>query len=301
MAVITLAGRQIRIDGRLVRTARLAAEKFEFLDHPESALDALRHSGMPVDLFTFLQRLPDTSPKYPYPMEWDNLAALRIASYDVWWTKQIDNKTRNMVRRAEKKGIAVREVPFDDALVEGIREIYNESPVRQGKLFPHYGKDISTVCREEMTFLDRSVFVGAFLGSELVAFAKLTADETWTQAGLMNIVAMIRHRDKAPANALVAQSVRSCAARQIAYLTYSNFAYGNKERDTLADFKSNNGFQRVNLPRYFVPLTRRGAAAFALGLHRKFADHVPAPLLAAFRECRNAWYQRRFQSGLGVR
>jgi hypothetical protein len=63
------------------------------------------------------------------------------------------------------------------------------------------------------TFLEKSVFIGAFLGEELIGFAKLTWDETRTQANLMHILAMVEHRDKAPTNALIAQAVRSTAER----------------------------------------------------------------------------------------
>ena len=79
--------------------------------------------------------------------------------------------------------LSLREVPFDDVLVKGIWEIYNETPVRQGREFPHYGKDLETVHREEATFLDRSVFIGAFLQERLIGFVKLVADETRDSGG----------------------------------------------------------------------------------------------------------------------
>src|SRR5437899_1960252 len=231
-----VSGKDIQVQGGLIQIARLAADGFEFLEDPEAALDALRESGTRIDLFTFIQKLPEVSPKYSYPMEWDNLAALPVSTFDHWWKHQINDKTRNMVRRAEKKGVTVREVPFDDALVEGISAIYNESPIRQGKPFWHYGKDLETVRRENGTFLDRSVFLGAFLGQYPIGFVKLVIDEGQVQAGLMQIVSMIRHRDRAPTNALIAQAVRSCAERGIPFLVYSKFAYGNKQRDSLSDF-----------------------------------------------------------------
>jgi len=291
-----VGGRDIKIQGRLIRIARLDADKYQFLDDPEPMLRALRTSGLRIDLFTFMQRLPETSPKYAYPMEWDNLAALPISTFDHWWNEQIGFKARNKAKQAEKKGVAVREVPFDDTLVRGIREVYSESPVRQGKPNVHYGKDFETVYREEATFLDSSIFIGAFLGEELIGFIKLVHDECRTQAGLMNIVSMVRHRDKAPTNALVAQAVRSCAERGISYLVYSNFAYGKKQRDSLSDFKERNGFKRIDLPRYYVPLTRVGWAAFRLGLHHRLVDHLPVPVVAKLREFRNAWYNRKFPS-----
>ena len=114
----------------------------------------------------------------------------------------------------------------------------------------------------------------------------------------MNIVSMIQHRDKAPTNALVAQAVRFCADRGIPYLGYSSFGYGKEFRDSLSDVKERNGFQRVDLPRYYVPLTRTGSLAFRLGLHRKLADHFPELVLSKARELRNAWYNRKFQSAM---
>lgn len=292
---MNVCGKEIQVQGRLIRIARLAAEGFEFLEDPEAALHALRESRFGIDIFTFTQKLPHSTPKYRYPMEWDNMAALPVSTYDHWWTQQINGKTRNMVRRAEKKGLVVREVPFDDALVQGIWEIYNECPVRQGRPFPHYGKDIESVRSMSSTFLDTSIFVGTFFGEKLIGFVKLTIDETRSQAALMHIIAMIQHRDKAPTNALIAHAVRSCAKRGIPYLVYSNFAYGKKQRDSLSDFKESNGFQRIDVCRYYVPLTRTGGGAFRLGLHHRLADHVPEPVLAQLRRLRSLWYSHRFQ------
>jgi hypothetical protein len=291
---MNVCGADIQVQGRLFRIARLDGDKYKFLDDPEPVLAGLRKSAARVDIFTFMQKLPEISPKYPYPMEMDNLAVLSISTFDQWWTKQVDNKTRNMVRKGEKKGVVLREVPFDDALVQGIWEIYNESPVRQGRRFPHYGKSIDSVRQMSSTFLDTSIFIGAFLGEKLIGFIKLTSDDTHTQAAMMHIVSMIQHRDKAPTNALVARAVRSCADRGISHLVYSNFAYGKKERSSLSDFKERNGFRRINLPRYYVPLTSIGWAAFRMGLHHKLVDRLPEPLLAKARDFRYFWYKFRF-------
>ena len=166
----TVLGKTVRVQGSLLRVGRLDAEKFEFIDEPRAMLQAMAGAGIKMDLFTFLQRPPDSEPKFAYPMEADNLAVLDVSTYDHWWTKQLDNKTRNMIRRAEKKGVVVREMPFDDTLARGIYEIYNETPMRQGKLFPHYGKDFETVRREAATYLDRSVFLCAYSGEQLIGF-----------------------------------------------------------------------------------------------------------------------------------
>jgi hypothetical protein len=256
---------------------------------------ALRNARERIDLFTFMQRLPQTKPLFGFPMEWDNLAVLPVSTFDNWWKAQIGFKARNKAKQAEKKGIVIREVPFDDVLVRGIAAIYNEVPVRQGRKFPHYGKDFDTVYKEEATYLDCSTFIGAYLGDELIGFIKLVADEVRVQAGLMNIISKVCHRDKAPTNALVAQAVRSCAERKIPYLVYSNFSYGNKQKDSIIDFKERNGFQRVDLPRYYVPLTGFGSVCLRLGLHRRFVDRLPESVVAKARGLRNSWYSRKVQ------
>ena len=292
---LRIQNRDIKVEGRLLRVARIDGEKYRFLVDPESMIAGLRNCGARIDLFTFMQRLPETTPKYQYPMEWDNFAALPISSFEHWWTKQIGFKARNKAKQAEKRGVIVREIPFDSDLIRGIWEIYNETPIRQGKLFPHYGMSIAEVQTYAETFLDQSVFIGALLGDKLIGFVKLTMDETGTQAGLMHIVSMISQRDKAPTNALVAEAVRSCADRGIAYLAYSNFAYGKKQKDSLSDFKERNGFQRIDIPRYFVPLTAAGRAALSLGLHHKLAERLPENLMSRLRDIRSAWYSRKFQ------
>jgi len=297
---LKICDREIKIQGKLLRIARIQGDKYRFLEDPEPLIDGLKKCGERIDIFTFIQKLPEpgavSEVKYRYPMEWDNFAALPLTTFDEWWTKTIGFKARNKAKQAEKKGIVLREVPFDDALIQGIWEICNECPIRQGRPFSHFGEDIETVRRIEAPFLDSSVFIGAFLEGKMIGFVKLVIDETRTQAGLMNIVSMVSQRDKAPTNALIAHSVRACASRGIRYLVYSNFAYGKKERSTLSDFKEGNGFQKIDVPRYYVPLTLMSEAALGLGLHRGVTHFVPEPILERLREFRKSWYSRKFQS-----
>lgn len=288
-----VCGKELRIDGRLIRIGFIDGEGYQFLDDPDEALRSLRSAGARVDLFTFIPRLSDTSTKLNYPTELDNMAALPVSTFDEWMTRQIDFKVRNKVRKAAKNGVVVREVPFDDDYVRGIHAIYNESPIRQGKPFWHYGKDLEAVRKMNATFMDRSIFIGAFIEDKLIGFVKLVFDENRSQAGLMQIVSMIGHQDKAPTNALVAQAVRSCAEREIPYLWYANMSYGKKQRDGLADFKRHNGFQKIELPRYYVPLTVAGRLALRLGLHHGMTDWIPEPVAATFRKIRKQWYGRR--------
>lgn len=286
-------GRKIVVSGKAIRTARIDGDYYRFIDTPEAVLADLRQSKHNIDLFTFMQKMPDTSPRFSYPMEWDNLAVLELKDFSHWWNEQIGFKARNKAKQAEKKGVVLREVPFDESLARGIWDIYNESPIRQGRKFFNYGKSLDTVRREASTFLDSSVFIGAFYEDRLIGFAKLTADESGKQAGLMHIISLLSHREKAPTNALIAHAVRACSERGIQYLVYSNFAYGNKSHDSLSDFKERNGFRRVEVPRYYIPLTMVGRVALRLGLHLSLHHHLPEPLIAGLRKFRADWYNRR--------
>ena len=286
---------ELMVRGRIVRIGRLGLDKYEALKEPEEPIAALRQSKRRIDLFTFMQVMQDKGRVLNYHSEMDNLAILPISTFDNWWNNQIRSYPRNRARQAGKRGVMIKEVPFDDPLIHGIREIYNETTVRQGKKNRHFGKDIDTVRRESATYLDRSVFIGAFLENELIGFVKIVMDESRTQASIMNVAAMVHHRDKAPTNALIAECVRACAERSIPFLMYQNFEYGNKGADTLTKFKEINGFQKVDLPRYYVPLTRFGSLALSLGLHHQFIDHLPASVADKLRQIRNSWYNRKLQ------
>ena len=169
-------------------------------------------------------------------MEWDNLAVLPVTTYDHWWKHQINSFPRNRARQAEKKGVVLREVPYGDELLKGICQVYNEVPVRQGKRFPHYGMTLERVREYAGTFLDRSIYIGAFLGDNMIGFIKLVFDQSRTHACLVHILSMVQHKDKAPTNALIAQAVRSCADHGISYLVYERFSYGKNQGDSLSRF-----------------------------------------------------------------
>ena len=294
--MIDVNGTKIGVSGSTVRIARLDGEEFLFASDPESIIRALRTTKQRIDLFTFLQKVGDTTPKYRYPMEWDNLAVVPITTFDHWWNDQIGFKARNKAKQADKKGVVVREVPFSDELVRGISEIYNETPIRQGRKFQHFGKDLESIRREEATYLDHSAFVGAYLGDRLIGFIKLLWDTDGSQAGLLNIVSLLEHRDKAPTNALVVHAVRMCAERKTPFLVYSKFAYGKRTGDSLSDFKERNAFQRVDLPRYYVPLSPIGSMALKLGLHKKVSERIPEWMIVKLREFRKSWLSRQMDS-----
>jgi hypothetical protein len=294
--VINVCGQDVRIDGRMIRIASLDGDMYTFPDDLDALLGALRKSGTRIDLFTFMQRIPETTPKYDFPMEWDNLAVLPVSTFENWWKNQINSFPRNRARQAEKRGAVLREVPFGDEFLKGMCQIYNEVPVRQGKRFTLYGMTLEKAREYAGTFLDRSIFIGAFLGDSMIGFGKLVVNESRTHACLVHILSMVQHKDKAPTNALIAAAVRACADRKISFLAYERFSYGKKQGDTLSHFKEVNGFRRMDLPRYYIPLTAAGRIAFRLGLHHRFVDLLPESLTSRLRKLRTAWHARKIQS-----
>jgi hypothetical protein len=295
--MLTVAEHYVSVEHRfLLRIGRIVGDTYIGIDDPEAIVQGLKKCSTGVDLFTFTQPLPEISIKFAYPVEWDNWAVIEVSGYEQWWTEQIDNKTRNMVRKAQRKGVVVREVPFDGALVRSIWEIYNECPVRQGKPNRHYGLDEATVRRLEATLPNNSIFLGAFLEDKMIGFAKVVVDGNRRQAKIMNIMAMMAYLDKAPVNALIAEVVRICAERTIPCCVYGNFTYGKKQNDKLTIFKSNNGFRPVLLPRYYVPLNVMGSLALRFGLHHRLRDRIPESLASRVRSLRSQWYSRTLRA-----
>ena len=224
-----------------------------------------------IDIFTFIER--SWCSKLPTPLrhgvrEEDNIAILHVTSFEDWW-KTIDKKTRNMVRKAEKSGIETREVEVNDKFAEGVWRIYNETPIRQDRAFPHYGISLDTV-RQGVFSAKNCVFIGAYLRDELVGFAQLVMGENI--AILSQLLSLQKHFDKAVNNALIAKAVELCGKKGINWLMYGRIETAHPSLDR---FKRSNGFSKFSLTRFYVPLTRKGRIAVKLGLHKDMKDVLP--------------------------
>ena len=101
-----IGNHDIKIEGRLIRIGCIDGDQYKFLDDPRPILENIRTARGRMDLFTFMQRLPEVAPKYEYPMEWDNFAALQITTYEHWWKDQIGYKARNKAKQAEKHSVS---------------------------------------------------------------------------------------------------------------------------------------------------------------------------------------------------
>src|SRR5262249_24462835 len=144
---LEIDGQTYAISRGFATTVNLEDEWFEDVRDPMSVIAALKEYQVDADIFTFWQRLPHTKVELDFNKEWVSIAALPVTTFGHGWNKQIKPVTRNLVRKAEKKGVDVREARYDDNFVKGMTEIFNEIPVRQGRRFWHYGKDFETVKR----------------------------------------------------------------------------------------------------------------------------------------------------------
>jgi hypothetical protein len=286
--MMTSNGVAISVSGKLLRIARVRDEPYECLRNANEFVEELKSAKDRPDLFTFMQEITDREPKYLFHREAEALAILPISTYQKWWKKQIRTHTRNHIKKAQNKGVEVRIVPLDDEFVRGVKAIYDEFPLRQGKPFKHYHKELETIKAELSTFPGRSEFIGAFCAGEMIGFVKFVSGNG--TAHLMHIISKIADRDKAPTNALLAKAVELCSDRKIPYLHYGIWSARG-----LGMFKVNHAFERFEIPRYFIPLTLKGRLMLKLGLHRKMTDYLPPEWYQQIVTWRNGWNAFRYR------
>lgn len=287
-------GYTIVLLGRWLRTAMIKGETWLAGDvpaDPGSLVAALAGCKPKPDLLTFTQKLPAARPKYPYPMEWDNVAAIPLSTYADWWEHRATQVTRKNVRRAAKRGTLVKPMEFNDELLRGIVAINNEVPVRDGRPFWHYGKDLETVRRDYSAYLDRSVFLVATFGEELIGFIRIV--DLGETASVMQLLCKNAHFDKRPANALLAKAVETCVEKGFKFLVYGRFVYGDNTQSPLTEFKRRNGFGRYDVPAYYVPLTFKGRLAIKFRVHMGFRRWIPRPLIRWARGLRRSYLDRK--------
>lgn len=274
---LNLNGNTIVVEGSWLKVAVVHDEEWleNALKDPELCVRLLKEHvshGLRADIFTFAQKPTATVPKYSYHMHWDSVAAIRLTSFKDWWEK-LPQESRKNVRRSQRRGVVVSVKEFDDKLIRGIVEVNNESPVRQGRRFTHYGKSFDQVKRDHSAFIDRSDFICAYVGNELIGFLKLVY--RGEVASVLQLLPKASHYDKRPANALIAKAVELCEAKRVSCVTYGMFNYGNKRDSSIREFKIRNGFEEILVPRFYVPLTPKGKICLKLNLHRGLLEILP--------------------------
>ena len=293
-----VGGKDIIVQGKRMSVAKVHDEDWleTELENPEECIELLkkqRSRGLLADIFTFVQKPSRVNPAFQYPMERDSVAAIRLNGFKGWWEK-LPQETRKNVRRSQKRGVTVEVRSFSEDLVKGIAEVNDDSPVRQRERNLYYGRTLDQVRKDYCSFLDRSDFVCAFAGEEMIGFLKLVY--RGEVASILNFTPKASHADKRPANALISKAVELCAARQIQYITYGKYSYGNKRNSPLTEFKNRNGFEEILVPRFYVPLTNWGRVCLGLKLHRGLLGLLPETVINFGIRAREKWYRYQYQS-----
>jgi hypothetical protein len=257
---------------RFVKIARHQKEYEQTIFPSNQFIEKLSERN--IDIFTFIERrwcCTTPNPPSAWTKKGDNIALLKVTTYKEWWDS-IGKKTRNMVRKAEKTGIKTEIAEPNKELSEGIWKIYNETPIRQERAFPHYGVQLQDVENAVTLSARNNIFIAAYLQDELAGFIQLTLGD---KIGIISqILSLQKHFDKAVNNTLLAKTVEACAAQQTGWIMYGRM--GN--HPSLDKFKESNGFTRYPLTRYYVPLTGKGKVAVKLGLQREAKDVLPAAI-----------------------
>jgi hypothetical protein len=248
--------------------ARDAKEYQQSVIPTEELVEKLRKKN--VDVFTFIERkwcCSIASPSESWLKAEDNIGLLNITSYNEW-LKTIGKKTRNMIRKAEKSGIRTSIAEPRKTLAKGMWEIYNETPIRQERAFPHYGISLDTIMKG-LTATRNATYIGAYMKDELVGFVQLIHGDRI--AIISQILSLQKHWDKALNNALVAKTIEVCSVQHEQWIMYGRL--GN--HPSLDRFKQSNGFTQFPLTRYYVPITGKGRMAIRLGLQKEIKDNLP--------------------------
>jgi hypothetical protein len=293
--------RTIICSGTWLKTASVQDEAFlegEVVPDPESVIVHLKQWEVKPDVFTFSQKITDPKTKFAYQMELDEFAVIPITTYEDWFRNRTKKDVKENVRRAKRESVEVRTSAYDDAFVQGIKRLYDEMPIRQGKRFWHYGKSFDALKQLHGTYCERAEYLGAYLCAEMIGFLKMVYVDNFAKT--MHVFGSYKHRRKRPTNALIAKAVEICAERRLSLLIYGEYDFGSKRANSLTEFKRRNGFEQMKYPRYFIPLTVKGNLALRLSLHRGLRHYVPPPVTNTFLNVRSAYYRRKFASYLAA-
>ena len=289
--VFHVNGQPLVVRGKRLKIASLHDEDWlerEIVD-PALCISKLKEcaDAPRADIFYFLQKVPETTAHFSYPMELRSVAVADVANFNTWW-ESLPQETRKNVRRSQKRGVVIKVKGLDDEVVGGIQSVQNESPVRQGRHYHHFGKSFEQVKRDYSAFLDRSDFICAYFEDELIGFVKLVY--RGNVASILQLNSKAEHYDKRPSNALLAKAAELCESRGISYLTYGLFNYGNKGDSSLREFKVRHGFCEMLVPSYYIPLTVWGRLCLRTKLHRGLIGILPHGVIKVAVSLRTRWY-----------
>jgi hypothetical protein len=92
----------LTVAGKYIKIARIHDEDWLEGELPDVAacIESLRRMPphLQPDVFSFSQRLPETSPKYNFPFERDSHAVLPVTTFEDWW-QRLPRETRKRSHR----------------------------------------------------------------------------------------------------------------------------------------------------------------------------------------------------------
>ena len=282
--------------GRWLKRANLLDETYlqgTIVPDPEYLIARLKVWEERPDLLEFPLKVNTADPHYDYHTEWDDFAVMPITTYEHWLKSTIKKDVKENLRRAVREGVIARVVAYDDNFVQGIKNLCDETPIRQGKRFWHHGKSFEAIKEVHGSFRDRAEFIGAYLDGELIGFLKMVYVDTYAKT--VHVISKEKFHQKRPTNALIAKAVEVCAEKQLSHFIYGEYNFPGKRNTSLTEFKCRHGFQECKYPRYFVPLTLRGKVALQLGLHRGLHRRVPVSINQLYLRLRAMYYRLRVQ------
>jgi hypothetical protein len=294
--VLWVNGQPLVVTGTKIRIAGLHDEEWleEQIEDPEECIRRLRENSrkLRADIFSFAQKVPVNALHYKYPHELRSVAVADVSNFKAWW-ESLPQETRKNVRRGQKRGVVLQVRGFDAEVIQGIADVQNESPIRQGRRYPHYGKSFEQVKRDHGAFVDRSDFICAYFGEEFIGCLKLVY--RGDIASILQLNSKAAHYDKRPSNMLLSKAAELCEAKGVSHLIYGRFNYGTQKQSALREFKERHGFSEMLVPTYYVPLTLWGNTCVRLRLYRGLVHFIPQGILSRALDLRAKWYKLRKQ------
>lgn len=189
-------------------------------------------------------------------------------AFEEIWKHQIEKRTRNRIRKAEKEGLVVINIDTVDSIYTWIDDIYqcNVSALkRQGRwgAYPDSNKGVflSELVSAKKLLKEYFNIYGAIYNGRLVAYMVIHEYNKLMQVG--KAMSHTKFLNKYPNEALLAHIVRKACEHG-----FEHFVYGwdRVTRDgkipslysSLQRFKFKFGFREVPIPIYRLGLTRRG-------------------------------------------
>ncbi len=132
-------GNKLLARGKWLRRAFVRGEEMmeTELGNPKVYIEKLRGDAKDVlnaDIFTFTQKLPATSPRYAYPLEWESVAAIRLSGFSAWW-EGLPQETRKNVRRSRNAvwSWRSRKTSLTTSSFRAIREVNDDTAGDRGQ------------------------------------------------------------------------------------------------------------------------------------------------------------------------